>query len=92
MRCNFKSRREPGRGSLSPYYFDVRSYGEQYDYRGGTLMPDDDAALDYARRLIRDLRAAGGYDDPALTLIVRNSAGTTVFSIPFTQPIPFMQQ
>ncbi len=68
---------------LSPYYFDVRSYGEKHDYRGRTLMADDDAALDYARCLIRDLRETGGYDDPALTLIVRNSAGETVFAIPF---------
>jgi hypothetical protein len=68
---------------LAPYYFDVRSYGELHDHRGGTLMADDDAALDYARRLIRDLRQAGGYDDPGLTLIVRNSVGRTVFSIPF---------
>ena len=68
---------------LSPYYFDVLSYGEKHDYRGRTLMADDDAALDYARRLIRDLRETGGYDDPALTLIVRNAVGQTVFSIPF---------
>jgi hypothetical protein len=67
----------------SPYYFDVLSYGEKHDYRGRTLMADDEAALDYARRLIRDLRETGGYDDPALTLIVRNSVGQTVFSIPF---------
>jgi hypothetical protein len=70
---------------LFPYYFDIRSYGEQLDYRGGTLMADDDAALAYARRMITELRQAGGYNDPALTLIVRNSAGKTVYSLPFAQ-------
>jgi hypothetical protein len=67
---------------MFPYYFDVRD-GEHHDDRGGRLMPNDEAALAHARRIIRELRASGGYDDPALTLIVRNSAGKTLFSIPF---------
>jgi len=66
-----------------PYYFHVRGYGDSHDDRGDTLMPNDEAALAYARRLIDELREAGGYDDPALTLIVRNCAGRTVYSIPF---------
>ncbi len=68
---------------MFPYYFDVRGYGDRNEDRGGTLMPNDGAALTYARRIIRELRQAGGYDDPALTMIVRNSAGKTVYSIPF---------
>lgn len=68
---------------MFPYYFDVRGYGDIHDDRGGTLMPNDEAALAYARRIIRELREAGGYDDPALTMIVRNCAGKTVYSIPF---------
>ena len=70
---------------MFPYYFDVRGYGDRSDDRGGTLMPNDEAALAYARRIIRELRQAGGYNDPALTMIVRNSAGKTVYSIPFQQ-------
>lgn len=70
---------------MFPYYFDVRGYGDRNDDRGGTLMPNDEAALAYARRIINELRGAGGYNDPALTLIVRNSAGKTVYSIPFQQ-------
>ena len=53
--------------------------------KGGTLMPNDEAALAYACRIIRELMEAGGYRDPALTMIVRNSAGKTVYSIPFLQ-------
>jgi hypothetical protein len=48
-------------------------------------MPNDEAALAYARRMMRELSQMGGYKDPDLTLIVRNSAGQTVFSIPFTK-------
>ncbi len=68
---------------MFPYYFDVRGYGDFNDDRGGKLMPNDEAALDYAFRMIRELRQIGGYDDAGLTLIVRNAAGQTVFSIPF---------
>jgi len=68
---------------LFPYYFDVRGYGEFNDDRGGKLMPNDEAALAYARRMISELRQIRGYNDAGLTLIVRNSAGKTVFSIPF---------
>ena len=76
----------PGREDIVfPYYFDIQGYGEERDDRGGTLMPNDEAALAYARRIIRELRNAGGYDDPALTIIVRNAVGETVYSIPFLQ-------
>jgi hypothetical protein len=68
-----------------PYYFDVRGYREDHDDRGGTLMPNDEAALAYARRIIRELIEIGGYRDPSLTMIVRNAAGKTVYSIPFIQ-------
>jgi hypothetical protein len=70
---------------LFPYYFEVRGYGEAHEDHGGTLMPNDNAALIHARRIIRELREAGGYEDAALTMIVRNSAGKTVYSIPFLQ-------
>jgi uncharacterized protein DUF6894 len=68
-----------------PYYFDIQGYREEHDDRGGTLMPNDEAALAYACRIIRELMEAGGYRDPSLTMIVRNSAGKTVYSIPFLQ-------
>lgn len=68
---------------MFPYYFEVRGYSEAHDDRGTTLMPSDEAALAYARRIINELLEAGGYEDSALTMIVRNSAGKTVYSIPF---------
>ncbi len=72
-----------GERRVFPYYFDIKGYGEEHDDRGGTLMPNDEAALAYAWRIIRELREAGGYDDTSLSLIVRNAAGKTVYSIPF---------
>ena len=65
------------------YYFDVRGCGDGHDDRGGTPMANDEAAFVYARRIIRELREAGGYDDSALTMVVRNWAGETVYAIPF---------
>ncbi len=63
----------------------VRGYSEHHDDCDGTLMPNNEVALVYARHIIRELKEAGGYNDPALTMIVRNAAGATVFSIPFLQ-------
>ena len=71
---------------MFPYYFDIQGYREEHDDRGGTLMPNDEAALAHACRIIQELMEAGGYRDPELTMIVRNSAGKTVYSIPFLQP------
>jgi hypothetical protein len=75
-----------GEARLVPYYFDVHGYGEHHENRGGTLMTDDAAALAYALRMIRELRSSGGYDDDALTLVVRDASGRTLFRIPFLQP------
>jgi hypothetical protein len=71
-----------GTREVNSYFFDIRDGETHYD-RGRKLMPNDEAALAYARRIIRELRDTGGYDDPALTLIVRNATGRTLFSIPF---------
>ena len=43
---------------MFPYYFDVQGYGEEHDDRGDKLMPNDEAALAYARRIIRELTEA----------------------------------
>lgn len=49
----------------------------------GTLLSGKEAAHAYAHRIIRELKEAGGYDDPAPVMIVRDTDGTTVYSIPF---------
>jgi hypothetical protein len=80
-----KKNHPAGEAGMRPYFFDVSSYGEHHDARGGKLMPDDGAALDHAMGIISELRNSGGYDDPALTMVVRNAAGKTIFAIPFLE-------
>ena len=71
---------------MVPYYFAVDGYGEHHEDRGRSLMADDAAALAHALRIIRDLRNSGGYEDDALTMVVRDGDGRTLFRIPFLQP------
>jgi hypothetical protein len=68
---------------LPRYYFTIRwSDHEDIDPQG-TELADDDAALDYACRMIRRAQAGGGYDDPGLMLQVRNEKREIVLSMPF---------
>jgi len=54
-----------------------------HDDPEGTALPNKEAALAYAGRIMRELKEAGGYDDPGLMMIVKDSAGETIFSVPF---------
>ena len=65
------------------YYFRLRWSGHEDDDANGMLLSDDAAALDYADRLIRQLKDAGGYSDPNLMVIVRDGMKKMVLSIPF---------
>ena len=65
------------------YFFAIRRDGEEYPDTTGTLLLSEEAAHAYALRIIRELKEAGGHDNPALTMIVKDAAGKTVFSIPF---------
>ena len=65
------------------YYFGLRWPGHEDDDANGMLLSDDAAALNYADRLIRQLKDAGGYSDPNLTVIVRDGMKRVVLSIPF---------
>lgn len=64
------------------YYFILQWDSGEHDDPEGTALPNDQVARDYAERIIRELKAAGGYDDDNLVMVVRN-ADRTVFSIPF---------
>ena len=54
----------------------------------GTLLPDDAAALDYACRIVRELRANDGYDDPRMAVRVQNVDGRWCSQYPFLLPAP----
>lgn len=44
---------------------------------------DDDAALGYACLMVRNLKRAGGYDDPDLTVRVFDDRRPLIFWLPF---------
>jgi len=64
------------------YFFIVKWPDQELDDPKGTRLPTDADALRYANRLIREIREGGEPDEPHLTMIVKNAAGKTVFSIP----------
>jgi len=66
------------------YFFVVEGPEELHDDHFGTLLPNDDAALAYAKRIIRELKDAGGYDDPRLKMIVQNAQRQAIFALTFT--------
>jgi hypothetical protein len=49
----------------------------------GTHLPDHDAACEYAHRVVRELKEDGGYNEPGLRMIVRDTNGKLIRSIPF---------
>ena len=46
-------------------------------------MPNDAAAKAYGHRIVHELKESGGYDDPDLKMVVKNSAGDVIYSISF---------
>ena len=66
------------------YFFILRVPGElDRDDPDGTDLPHDAGALDHAKRIIRELKQAEGYDDPNLTMIVKDDMQRTIVSIRF---------
>ena len=68
---------------MSRYFFNIRWLDHEDSDRLGTYLPDDDAALDHAIRIVRELRQGGEHDDSRLMMIVRNEMLKTVLSLPF---------
>jgi hypothetical protein len=48
----------------------------------GTRLPDDDAAIQYARGIIDDLNEDQLPGEPGATIIVKNEAGEVVYRFP----------
>lgn len=71
--------------TLSPrrYFFSLQWADRLHDDLDGTPLPSDADALAYAKRIIRELKEAGGYDDPGIKMIVKNTNGKVLCSIPF---------
>ena len=75
--------RENGQNSPLRYFFVIRWPDRDDDDKEGTLFLCKTAALAYAERIIKELKEAGGYDEPGLTMIVANEDGEIVYAIPF---------
>ena len=63
------------------YFFEIRGRDWVRDDPHGTNLPDVATALSHAERT--ELRKEGGYDDPALMMIVKDEARQTVLALPF---------
>jgi hypothetical protein len=68
---------------MPEYLFAVRRSDQEHQDERATALDDIAAALDHACRMVRELRANGGYDDPDLQVTVRNEMRQIVLSIPF---------
>ena len=66
------------------YYFIPQWDSRTDDDRIGTLLANDDAARDYAERIIGELKEAGGYDDSGPGHGGENAARRSIFSLPFS--------
>jgi hypothetical protein len=66
-----------------PRCFFIVAYGErQIDDPEGEVLPNDDAAIEYARRIIDDLRKDQQPEDPEPTIVVKTTAGEIVYRFP----------
>lgn len=65
------------------YFFVIQWPDREHDDYNGTSLPNDAVAVRYAHRVIRELKEAGGYDDPELKMIIKNEAGAVIHTIPF---------
>ncbi len=74
----------PAQG-LRRYFFFLRWPDRAEADREGTILLGDDEANLHARRIIRELKEAGGYDHPGLTMIVHDANGVILSAIPFVE-------
>lgn len=77
---------EPCRYMVSavPRYFFILcgSNGDISTDHRGVVLPDVQAARLHADRMIKKLREQSGYDDPSLTIQVKDEAGQTILFLP----------
>jgi hypothetical protein len=64
------------------YFFTVTYPDQEIDDPDGTLLPSETAAIEYARRVIDDLREDHKSEDSRPTIIVKDDAGEVVYRFP----------
>ena len=68
-----------------PYYaFILVGPGETREEMKGQHLPDDHAARVHASRIVRHLKAKGGYDNPALVIIAKDENENVLFELSFS--------
>ena len=66
-----------------PRYFFVVTYADhQIDDPDGTLLPADTAAIEYARKIINNLREERRPEEPQPSIAVKNEAGEVIYRFP----------
>ncbi|MFZ0720090.1 MAG: hypothetical protein WAM99_04365 [Xanthobacteraceae bacterium] len=66
------------------YFFTIQALNETLeDDRIGKALPDITAALAHAEGMIRESQKQGEYDDPELTMLVKDHLQQTVLFLPF---------
>jgi hypothetical protein len=72
--------------AMPQYFFDVRS--RELDYRDpdGIALADEDAAIAYAERMIRELKEDEGYEAPDLRMFVQDESRRLITTIRFNPP------
>jgi hypothetical protein len=68
---------------VSSYFFVLQGRNDTRDDPGSVVCWSDEAAREYAERIVFDLKQAFGYEDPDLELIVINAAGEVVDLVSF---------
>lgn len=67
------------------YYFVIEMPDHIYDDPEGEELPSDEAAKDYGRRVVRELKETDS-ELAGAVLHVRDESGRTIDSIPFWLP------
>jgi len=70
---------------LPRYHFVVtwRDRFRTYGNTEGTILQDEEEARRFAARGIRELKEAGGHDDPELRMVVKDAQGREAFTLSF---------
>jgi hypothetical protein len=66
---------------MNRYYFSIKDGEWSYEDSDGTDFPDTFSALNYGKRMVRELREIA--DDGGQRLVIYNARRKVIFSIPF---------
>ena len=67
------------------YRFIIEVPGHTYSDPEGVQLPSEDAAIDYGRRVVRELKE-GEFESAGAVLHIRDENGQIIHSIPFSPP------